>query len=663
MKKVGMIVAVLFFSSVWLWGQEEPKLERMLYHHPGLVDDLSAGLWSWPVLQDVNGDGNVDILISCPDTPYRGLYYFESYGIDADHPGLGTPPASSTPVPAPSMPLFKPGKRLGDAQGYVQASYLGDTVRVLIPGAEILDIAKTGFQKKVPIDVPLPGQFPKWVDFNGDGVLDYITALENRKVHGWDNAYDANGVWKNPPPDGAVFVTINQGTNEKPVFKDVIRLKDCLGKNIRVFGWPSPNFADFDGDGDLDLLCGEFLDRFTYYENIGTKTEPKYTPGVFLRREDGSFVRMDLQMGTAMVYDWNRDGHPDLIASEEDSRLGFHENAGTFREDDVEGITVKSPVFREQRYFQQEAHELNGGSLVTPCCVDWDGDGAIDLLCGNAAGYILFFKNLSKPGVEYPRFARPVYCQSEGKPVRILAGENGSIQGPIEAKWGYTTISVADWDGDGLLDIMWNNIVGTVGWFRNIGTKTEPKLDVLRPVEVEWDGPAPELAWGWMKPKGKELLTQWRTTPVMFDVNADGLMDLCMLDTEGYFAFFERYRDGEGNLKLKSPQRIFCWENGTPLRLNQGKGGGSGRRKFCMGDFNGDGKFDILANSMNVEAFYQVKAEDGKYFFKRVPPLDSRKLAGHSSSPALTDFNNDGTPDVVVGAEDGRFYYMRNPNR
>ena len=36
--------------------------------------------------------------------------------------------------------------------------------------------------------------------------------------------------------------------------------------------------------------------------------------------------------------------------------------------------------------------------------------------------------------------------------IRIQAGENGSIQGPAEAKWGYTTQTVADWDHDGRLD-------------------------------------------------------------------------------------------------------------------------------------------------------------------------------------------------------------------
>ena len=103
-----------------------------------------------------------------------------------------------------------------------------------------------------------------------------------------------------------------------------------------------------------------------------------------------------------------------------------------------------------------------------------------------------------------------------------MAGPNGSIQGPCEAKWGYTTQTVADWDGDGLPDIIVNSIWGKVVWFKNIGTRKAPKLAAAQPIEVEWDGPQPTLAYGWLRPNGKELLTQWRTTPVMVDWNKDG---------------------------------------------------------------------------------------------------------------------------------------------
>ena len=130
------------------------------------------------------------------------------------------------------------------------------------------------------------------------------------------------------------------------------------------------------------------------------------------------------------------------------------------------------------------------------------------------AGYIAFFENLSGAGVAKPKFAAPKNLKADGKTLRIMAGANGSIQGPAEAKWGYTTQTVADWDGDGLPDLLVNSILGKVVWYRNTGTRKEPKLAAAAPVEVEWQGAQPVLAWGWMKPQGKALLTQWRTTPV-----------------------------------------------------------------------------------------------------------------------------------------------------
>ncbi|MDO4585209.1 MAG: VCBS repeat-containing protein, partial [Planctomycetia bacterium] len=120
-------------------------------------------------------------------------------------------------------------------------------------------------------------------------------------------------------------------------------------------------------------------------------------------------------------------------------------------------------------------------------------------------------------------------------------------------------------------------------------------------------------------------------------------------------------RDADGTLKLKHPRRIFCDMQGNPLRLNGGKAGGSGRRKICIVDYDMDGKADLLLNSRNADFYKQMKAEDGKFYFQNMGNVDSRRLAGHSSSPAVTDFNQDGIPDVVIGAEDGRLYYMRNP--
>jgi hypothetical protein len=204
-----------------------------------------------------------------------------------------------------------------------------------------------------------------------------------------------------------------------------------------------------------------------------------------------------------------------------------------------------------------------------------------------------------------------------------------------------------------------NSILGEVVWLRNEGTKKAPRLAAPAPIDVEWDGGQPQLAWGWWKPAGRALLTQWRTTPVVHDFTGDGLPDLAMLDHEGYLALFERTAV-EGRRVLRHPQRRFVDDTGVPLRLNDRTAGGSGRRKIAVADWNGDGRFDLLVNSANANLFLQVSSRDGLWWFRDAGPLASRNIEGHDVSPATVDFNADGVPDCLGGAEDGRFYYLRN---
>ncbi|MBU4460926.1 MAG: VCBS repeat-containing protein, partial [Verrucomicrobia bacterium] len=492
----------------------------------------------------------------------------------------------------------------------------------------------------------------RYADYDGDGRQDLVVGVGDWKAYGWDNAYDPTGVWTNGPLHGYVYVLGNRGTDAEPRYAEPFKVM-AEGGPVDVFGWPSPNFADWDGDGDLDLLCGEFLDGFTYFQNRGTRTQPAYAAGVRVKRADGARLVMDLQMITPTAIDWDRDGDLDLICGDEDGRVAFIENTGDF-----DG--ARTPLFREPRYFRQQAQDVKFGALVTPVGCDWDGDGDWDLVCGNSAGYIAFVENLSGRGVAPPRWAAPKRLEAGGQVLRIMAGPNGSIQGPCEAKWGYTTQTVADWDGDGLPDIVANSILGKVQWYRNVGSRSAPALSAAQPIEVEWDGAQPRLMWGWMKPEGRALLTQWRTTPVAVDWNKDGLVDLAMLDPEGYLAFFERsLRDGRK--VLLHPRRVFCDGKGAPLQFNAGRGGRSGRRKLCVTDWDGDGRLDILINSKNAEFWRQIGEKDGRFLFKNMGGLHPKSIEGHDVSPTVVDFDDNGIPDFIGGAEDGYLYYLRNP--
>lgn len=619
-------------------------LERLRYNNPGLVVDLGVGLWAWPLPMDFDGDGDLDLVVNCPDKPYNGSYFFEN----------ATGDTAKT-----KMPVFKPARRISRGLQNVQVSYVAAKPRVLSPATEYPDFLKTGLANGTNLPLPtnvhpnkVRANMWRYADYDGDGPLDIIVGIGDWTDYGWDNAYDATGTWTNGPIHGLVYVIRNTGTTANATYDTPTKVM-AGDKPAEVFGWPSPNLADFDGDGDLDLLCGEFLDGFTYFENVGTRSAPKYAPGKRLRTAQGQPLVMDLQMVTPTAIDWDRDGDLDLIVGDEDGRVAFIENTGKLADD-------RTPQFLSPLYFRQEADEVKFGALATPCAFDWDGDGDTDIICGNTAGYIAFFENLSGPGIERPKWAAPKYLEADGKVIRIMASPNGSIQGPCEAKWGYTTQTVADWDGDGLPDIVANSILGRVHWYHNIGTRTHPKLAAARPIEVEWDGPQPTLAWGWLRPQGKALLTQWRTTPVAADWNNDGLTDLVMLDQEGYLAFFQATKR-DGTLALLPPQRVFCDDEGKPLRPSTGTAGKSGRRKLCIVDWDGDGMADILANAANARLLRQVDVHDGKWLFKDMGLLTAQNIEGHDVSPTVVDFNGDKIPDFLGGAEDGHFYYLKNP--
>lgn len=601
---------------------ENWKLQPLKYNNPDLIVDLGVGLWAWPLPMDYDGDGDLDLIVSCPDKPSNGLYFFEN----------------PTQDPTVKMPIFKPGVHIAKTGHNIQISYVEGEARILRENQEYVDFRTNQFSrldKIYPTSKIHEGKgrtranMWRYIDWEQDGDQDLIVGIGDWSDYEWDHAYDAQGRWQNGPLHGWVYLIKNEGGKYT---KNPVKI-EAGGAPIDVYGWPSPNFADFDGDGDLDLLCGEFLDRFTYFQNIGSATNPEYGAGLKLVGADGQALAMHLQMITPTALDWDKDGDFDLIVGDEDGRVALVENVSP------EGASL--PVFKQPVYFQQEADELKFGALATPFAHDWDKDGDEDILCGNTAGNIALFTNLDGKGTKW---SAPELLKADNKVFRIMAGANGSIQGPAEAKWGYTTLSVADWNDDGHDDILVNSIWPELQLLRNTGSGlTQEPLSF-------WSKEAPP-AFYWWQNLAENLQTQWRTTPLATDFDADGKLDLVILDQEGFLSCQSRAR---------IETRIFLDEDLHPVRLNAVTAGGSGRVKLAVVDWDRDGRLDILTNSQNTTWWRNCQdTGDGKVILKKIGNLAKRNVSGHTSSPTVCDFDRNGKPDLIVGSENGRLYFIK----
>lgn len=602
--------------------------DRVTYARTGVRGRLAVGLWAYPAPVDMDGDGNLDLIVSCADRPYNGTYYFRNLGTNA-------------------KPLFDRAIWLGRGhKEMLAADFNGDgKVDLVVSGGYYSDVRANRMSKFVKIKLPRSywvGRDDMWhpVDWDGDGRIDILAGVSDWRDYGWDDAYDEKGNWLRGPLHGYVWFHRNTGTNESPVYAEPVKL-EAGGKPIDQYGAPAPNPVDWFGTGRLDLIAGSFLDSVTIFRNNGRGLDagrPLYAAG--------KPIRMDLCMIQPRVVKLHPDGRYSLMVAEEDGTVTLFENTAP---------RGQEPKLAEGRYLEQVDPYVKSGALSRPVAVDWNGDGKLDIISGNSAGYIQFFENTGTK--ERPDFTERGYLKAGGKVIRRIAGTNGSIQGPAEEKWGYSNPWVVDWDLDGKLDILVNDIWGDVVWYRNIGTRTRPELAPAQSVEVEWTGHPPKPDWVWWEPKPKQLVTQWRTTPFATDWDGDGLPDLVMLNHQGYLCLYRRARRG-GELTLLPPEKLFIEPSGRFLNLAAGRAGRSGRRKIQMVDWDGDGDLDLITDSDEGPVWYENTGTQKRPVMELRGTILRYRLAGHNPTPNAADWNGDGKLDLLVGAEDGFFYYF-----
>ena len=178
---------------------------------------------------------------------------------------------------------------------------------------------------------------------------------------------------------------------------------------------------------------------------------------------------------------------------------------------------------------QRDGKDISLGSASTVFAADWRGTGRLDLLVGNIDGDIYLLTN--DGGNPQPNYGSPRKLEVDGQPIKVPHGDSQPV--------------VADWDGDGLLDLIVGCGDGSVMWYRNVGSKTEPKL--AKGVTLVKAAPTPN--YNEDAPPAKDIKPGMRAKVCVVDWNGNGHLDLLVGDFS--MAYGEKPKLSEEDKKVE----------------------------------------------------------------------------------------------------------------
>ena len=228
---------------------------------------------------------------------------------------------------------------------------------------------------------------PSFADLDGDGDFDAMIG----DVSGSLNYFE------------------NTGTATAPVFTQRTGAANPLD-GINVVRQSNSDFADLDGDGDLDAVISNAAGEFYYFENTGTVTAPVFT------ERTGSANPLDVinvgNVGNAAFGDVDGDGDLDAVIGDANGRLTYFENTGT----------ALAPVFTERTGADDPFTGAGVGFYSNPAFADLDGDGDLDVVAGEVYGSLHYFELNTTYRGQVVRVS--VVAESDGP---LLTGVNSPV--------------------------------------------------------------------------------------------------------------------------------------------------------------------------------------------------------------------------------------------
>ena len=423
-----------------------------------------------------------------------------------------------------------------------------------------------------------------------------------------------------------------------PLFTDIaeaagVRFKHIYGDyemdNIVESTGSGACVFDYNGDGFMDIYFVNGRWERGVNDNRGRDLRDKFFNALYHNNGDGTFTDIAAKAGVlgkgmafgASAEDFDGDGDLDLYVLNYGPNEFFRNNGkGTFTD-----ISAQSGL-ADQRW------------SLSAAWLDYNNDGLLDVYVCNYLEY-----DEGKFRAFYAAAGHPGPLSYQGQPDALYRNNGGGTFTDVTKETGVfdtegrgMSVTAADLNNDGFLDIYVSNDAGANDYFENTGKGTF----VNKGLELG-------LAFG---EHGQGVSSMG---PVVGDVDRNGLLDIFIPDMS------------YSTLLVNEGKFYEDWTTRTKLALACGQYTGWGAAMF---DYDNDGYLDLFV--ANGHALHEFTEEDLLLRNNGRSPLEFIDVSATSGpyfrekhvgrGVACGDLDNDGDTDLVVCNLNGHAKVLRN---